>query len=155
MGKECAMAFIIALLMNGLLFDNNWMAMGCLFAVYFFSAVTLSWIVYHEKAKIRLAARITAAAVLSIFLLPVPYKGILLTAIAVVTTICAFNIHLDIEKYYHDMSRFDASNAASSQNNYAQMSRLAEENRPQSVRGITYGQLHPTRQNAIFLYRTL
>lgn len=98
--KQCTVALVMALLLNGFLLDRIWIADGFALLVFFLSMMALSWIVYHENSKKCLIAK---------------------------------------------------SVAATSQNNYARMSQLAEENRPQSVRGIMYGQLHPTKSNALFI----
>lgn len=147
--KEGVAAFAIALLLNGFLVDSNWAVMSLRFSMYFFTATAGTWIVYHEKAAVRYLTRLAFIAVSCIFLSPLPYKDILFV-LTIVFMICAERTHPNLEKYLQDMIRNDASAAAVSQNNYARMSQIAEENRPQTVRGITYGQFHPTKRNAIF-----
>lgn len=125
---------------------------------YLSSLCMCSWAAYHGNKRTYVFSVFigTALSVLLItiqfyrltFIWSAPFALSFLFLFVYVFFLQGFNLNLP--KYYACMSRLDASDASFAQNDRLRMQQLSEATRPSYVRGLLYGDFHPTKRSAIF-----
>jgi len=143
---------IIACVMSGFLFTANFLMRWLVLTLYISVCSFLSWIFYHANGKIR--GGVCAAYSLCTFLL---FWRSVLSVAGSALCLCAVWMYaqrilrLNIPKYFERLQHLEAASAAISQNDFARMQQLAEENRSAYVRGPMLYHLHPTKKSALWI----
>lgn len=116
------------------------------------SSFLLAWIFYHTSGK----ARLVTIPAFAVMLPPLCVDSVLsllpILSVAVASSIYdARFLTLNMTKYEEKLRFIDAVITAQSQNNYADMLRLAEENRTPTVNGLMFHSFRPTQRTAILV----
>lgn len=118
--------------------------------VFVQNSFLLAWFFYHGSGKRQLLMLPVFAAMA---LLQLTNHAMSLLPMAVITVLLTVYdnrfLVLNMTKYEKDLRFLDEVMTAQSQNNYADMLRIAEENRPSTVKGPRLHILRPTSQTAI------
>lgn len=142
----------IACVLSGFLFDLVFLKLWLILTLYICSCTFLSWIFYHAQGKIRWG--VYAAFSLCTFLLFL--QSISATA-GLALSLCAAWLYalrflrMNTPKYFERIKSLEAASVALSQNDYARMQQLTEENRPSFVRGPMLYQFNLTKQTALWV----
>ena len=145
------LAFVISLIIHHLTIDEQTLLDYLKLTLFIQNSFLLAWIFYHESDKRRLAVLPVFIVMTSLLFLK---HSIFLFPAAVITVMLTIYdgryLVLNMTKYENNLRFLDEVMTAQSQNNYADMLRIAEENRSSTVKGLQLHSLHPTPQTAIF-----
>lgn len=154
--KDLCASLIISYIVNGLLITQNTWGLSCKLFLYFSCMTMCSWTAFHGNRAVYIWS-LLLSGVLSCLLLSSVFQGLLFGMVPYFVTFGGLLFYLflskklgfQIEKYFSCVSFLDASEAAFEQNDYGRMAQLSETTRPKVVRGLTYGDLHPSKSTAI------
>ena len=143
---------MIACVLSGFLFNLVFLKRWLILTLYISTCSFLSWIFYHANGKIR--GGVCAAFSFCTFLLfwrsPLSAAGLALSLYAVWMYTQRF-LRLNMPKFFERMQSLEAASTAISQNDFARMQQLTEENRPAYVKGPMLYHLHPTKKSALWI----
>lgn len=143
---------IVACFLNGFLFNLDFFRVWLILTLYICNCTFLSWVFYHTNGKKRWG--VCAAFSLYTFLL---FSRSAVAAAVLALSLCAVWIYvqrffkMNMSKYFERLQSIEAASVAVSQNDYARMQQLAEENRPAYVRGPMLYHLNPTKKSALWI----
>lgn len=148
--SSSAVAFSIAFCLRGFIIDESFPQIFLLLLTYIGGCSLMAWIFYHGKRTERIAVLLMFVVMTVLFLLQRTISIIILTGGLLALEIYVWkSLQLNIPKYYERLQFIDITAAAQSQNDFAKMQQLAEENRPQFVHGLTLEHLHPSKRSAL------
>jgi|GEM_PF-2204594 len=145
-------AGIMACILSGFNFDLVFLKLWLILTLYICNCTFLSWIFYHAQGKIRRV--VCVVFFLCTFLL---FWRIILSAAVLALSLCTGWVYarrflrLNTPKYFERLQGLEVASVAASQNDYARMQQLAEENRPSYVRGPMLYQFKPTKRTALWV----
>jgi len=152
--KKALFSFALAYVVSGLQFNTVFWLYFCLFGTYLTIADSLAWILYHNGRIILWVALVYLTSTVLLFLPSVFSAAALgLLIIGCLAYVCCF-LKLDYAKYEEQLCYIDETMAATSRKDYAEMVRIVEENRPQTVSGVKLF-MFPLRRNTVFIYKSL
>lgn len=143
---------IIACVLSGFLFNLVFLKLWLILTLYICNCTFLSWIFYHAQGKIRWGVCVVFS--LCTFLM---FLHSMLTAVVLAISLGAVWLYaqrflrLNLPKYNERLQSLEAASVAVSQNNYARMQQLTEENRPSYVRGPLLHQFKLTKRTALWV----
>lgn len=149
-------AGIVACFLNGFLFNLDFFRVWLILTLYICNCTFLSWVFYHTNGKKRWG--VCAAYALCTFLLL--FHSVIMAAVLALS-LCAVWFYvqrflkMNISKYFERLQSIEAASVAVSQNDYARMQQLAEENRPAYVRGPMLYHLNPSKKSALWVKSVL
>lgn len=142
---------ILSYFLSGFAFNMVFAKMTALITLYFCNCTHLSWIYYHEKFEGKMIATAGIGICTVLFIVASVFSIAGLASLLCMTVLYSWKIlKLDLPKYYEHLQKIESAEVAVSQNNYAKMYQLAEENRPAYVRGLRFGYLQSTKQMAVW-----
>lgn len=143
-------ALIIAALLHAPLLDGGFIADWFKLTLLFYNSRMTAWIFYHGQGKKRMIAGFCFAMTALFAYLDSVFSALGAVSAAVMLEFYERRrLRLNMPKYCAHLRYLDQIMAAQSRNDYAEMVRLAEENRPAEVHGLRFQQLRPQRQTAI------
>ena len=136
----------------GFLFNLDFFRLWLILALYISTCTFLSWIFYHAQGKIRwgVCTAFSLCPVLQ-FLRSIPAAVVLAISLCAVWIYVYRFLSLNIPKYYERLQSIESTSVALSQNDYARMQQLMEENRPAYVRGPMLYHLNLTKKSALWI----
>lgn len=143
-------AFFISLIVHHLTVDAQTLLDYLKLTLFIQNTFWLAWVFYHKSDKRRWTVLPVFAVMTS--LLFVKHSISLLPAAVITVMLTVYDsryLVLNMTKYVDDLRFWDEIMTAQSQNNYADMLRIAEENRSSTVKGLMLHSLRPTRQTVI------
>lgn len=148
--KALIISFCISFCMGGFDFSGDFYVLFALLALYLFTCTVMSWIYYHGNKTEHFIVLLTyALATMMLFLRTIPAAVVLSVILSLLIVHSLYYMKLNIPGYYSRLSFIDAATAAQSQNNFALMQRLSNENRPQIIQGPSLKSLPLTKRTAL------
>ncbi|MGN0353328.1 MAG: hypothetical protein ACI4ES_16935, partial [Roseburia sp.] len=127
------LSFLLALLMGGFVITCNMLQQFILLLLYNCCSSLISWTFYHEKKKLFMITLLFIGITVLLILHSIVTIIILALVLSLLEIyVCRF-LKLNVPRYYERMQFIDTTTAAQSQNNFAKMQQLADENRPTTV----------------------
>lgn len=144
------LAFAVEAVVNGMSLNLQSAFNFAKLTLLFYNSCVVAWIRFHAEGKRRFIA-------IALFLIMIPAfcSNHILSILFVLSSVFLSSLYLrkytalNIAKYYSKLCFLDTVMAAQAQNNYAEMIRIAEENRPTTVNGLKLQHLKPTTKTAI------
>ncbi|MBQ6292981.1 MAG: hypothetical protein IJK77_03790 [Lachnospiraceae bacterium] len=142
---------IFAYILSGFIFNLSFLKMWFSFSLYNSNSTFLSWLFYHKKGKSRwIVLVIFSLCTVGLFLKSAPATVVLAIFLCAVWAYAQWYLRMDMPKYFERLQRNEAASVAFSQNDYARMVQIAEENRPAFVRGPMIYHLRLTKKTALW-----
>lgn len=142
---------IIAFFLSGFIFDTVFVKMTTLITLYFGTSTYFSWIFYHAKGTGKMFA-LVGFGICTVLLLAASVFSIIGLAVLLFFSVLYTwkYLKLDLPKYYEQLQKIDIAEVAVSQNNYAKMYQLAEENRPAYIKGLKLSHFRSSKHTALW-----
>lgn len=143
---------VIACVLSGFLFNLVFLKLWLILTLYICNCTFLSWIFYHAQGKVRWGVCVAfSLCTFLLFLQSIPAAAILAISLCAVWIYVWRFLRLNLPKYYERLQSLEAASVALSQNDYARMQQLTDENRPSYVRGPMLYQFRPTKRTALWV----
>ena len=143
---------VVACVLSGFLFNLVFLKLWLIITLYICNCTFLSWIFYHAQGKIRwgLCAAFSLCTFL-LFLHSIPAAAVLAVSLCAAWIYAQRFLGLNLPKYNERLQSLEAASVAVSQNDYARMQQLTDENRPSYVKGPMLYQFRPTKRTALWV----
>lgn len=143
---------IIACVLSGFLFNLVFLKLWLILTLYICNCTFLSWIFYHAQGNIRWGVCVAfSLCTFLMFLHSMLTAAVLAISLGAVWIYARRFLRLNLPKYNERLQSLEAASVAASQNDYARMQQLTEENRPSYVRGPMLYQFKLTRRTALWV----
>lgn len=147
--KSIFVSGFIALALSGVLLDKSFFELWIILTLYNCNSSFLSWVFYHEKSK-------TVFFVYLICTLLLLLQSFISVICLILCLVCLWFysekfLKLDISRYKERIQSLEVASIAVSHNDYSKMVQMADENRPQTVKGPTLELFNPGKKTALVI----